>query len=108
MSNLLKNICLITFALIGPITLPAGGIQKSLNQNNLPNKTKEIILNSETSLFSSPLINSKKLIVLNSGSLLTILRDWKVNEREVWIRVQLATNKILDDPNKITKGWLKM
>tara|TARA_B000000532_G_C18741736_1_gene351451 strand:- start:345 stop:671 length:327 start_codon:yes stop_codon:yes gene_type:complete len=108
MSNLLKNICLITFALIGPITLPAGGIQKSLNQNNLPYKTKEIILNSETSLFSSPLINSKKLIVLNSGSLLTILRDWKVNEREVWVRVQLATNKILDDPNKITKGWLKM
>ena len=108
MSNLLKNICLIIFALIGPITLPAGGIQKSLNQNNLPNKTKEIILNSETSLFSSPLINSKKLIVLDSGTLLTILRDWKVNEREVWVRVQLATNKILDDPNKITKGWLKM
>jgi len=34
MNNLLKNICLIVFALIGPITLPAGGIQKSLNQNN--------------------------------------------------------------------------
>jgi len=33
--NLLKNFCLITFALIAPITLPAGGIQKSLNQNNL-------------------------------------------------------------------------
>jgi len=32
--NLLKNFCLITFALIGPITLPAGGIQKSLNQNH--------------------------------------------------------------------------
>ena len=29
--NLLKNFCLITFALVGPITLPAGGIQKSLN-----------------------------------------------------------------------------
>ena len=31
-NNLLKNFCLFTFALIGPITLPAGGIQKSLNQ----------------------------------------------------------------------------
>ena len=31
-NNLLKNFCLITFALIAPITLPAGGIQKSLNQ----------------------------------------------------------------------------
>ena len=31
--NILKNFCLITFALIAPITLPAGGIQKNLNQN---------------------------------------------------------------------------
>jgi len=35
-NNLLKNFCLITFALIAPITLPAGGIQKSLNQNKFP------------------------------------------------------------------------
>ena len=51
-NNLLKNFCLITFALIAPITLPAGGIQKSLNQNNFPNNTKEIILCSNTSLYS--------------------------------------------------------
>ena len=39
--NVLKNFCLITFALIAPITLPAGGIQKSLNQSTFPNKIKE-------------------------------------------------------------------
>jgi len=49
-NNLLKNFCLITFALIAPITLPAGGIQRSLNQHKLPNNTKEIILSSSTSL----------------------------------------------------------
>jgi len=43
-NNLLKNFCLITFALIAPITLPAGGIQKNLNQNKFLNNTKEIIL----------------------------------------------------------------
>ena len=31
-NNLIKNFSLITFELIAPITLPAGGIQKSLNQ----------------------------------------------------------------------------
>ena len=30
-NSLLKNFCLITFALIAPITLPAGGIQKKTN-----------------------------------------------------------------------------
>ena len=42
-NNFLKNSCLIIFALVAPITLPAGGIQKSLNQDKFPNKTKEII-----------------------------------------------------------------
>ena len=50
--TLLKNFCLITFALIAPITLPAGGIQKSINHNKFPNNTKEITLSSNTSLYS--------------------------------------------------------
>ena len=107
-NNLLKNFCLITFALIAPITLPAGGIQKSLNQYKFPNNTKEIILSSSTSLFSSPEINAKELIVLDIGTNLSVLRDWKVSESEIWGRVQLASNKFLDDPNKISKGWIKM
>ena len=43
-NNVIKNFCLITFALIAPITLPAGGIQKSLNHNTFTKNTKEIIL----------------------------------------------------------------
>ena len=108
MNNLIKNICLIIFALIGPITLPAGGIQKSLNQYKFLNNTREIILASETSLYAFPRKDSTKLMVLDSGITMTILRNWKINERELWVRVQLASNKILDDPSKITKGWIKM
>ena len=106
--NLLKNLCLIVFALIGPITLPAGGIQKSLNQDKHLNNEEEIILASQISLYSFPKINAKKLMVLNSGTSITILRNWKVNEKEIWVRVELASNKIFDDPNKITKGWIIM
>ena len=107
-NNLLKNFFLITFALIAPITLPAGGIQKSLNQNNLFNNTKEVILSSNTSLYSSPDISARELIVLDIGTTLSVLRNWKVSESEIWFRVELASNKLLDDPNKITKGWIKM
>ena len=107
-NNLLKNLCLITFALIAPVTLPAGGIQKSLNQNKLLKNANEIILNSNTYLYSSPEINAKELSVLDIGTTLTVLRNWKVSESAIWIRVELAHNKFLDDPNKITKGWIKM
>ena len=107
-NTLLKNFCLITFALIAPITLPAGGIQKSLNQNKLPNNPNEITLSSDTSLYSYPETYAKELLVLNTGTNLSILRSWKVNESEIWGRVELCSNKFLDDPNKIKKGWIKM
>ena len=107
-NNLLKNFCLITFALIAPITLPAGGIQKSLNQNKFLKNTNEIILSSKTSLYSCPEIYAQELLVLDIGTTLSILRDWKVCEREIWVRVELASNKFLDDPNKIKRGWIKM
>ena len=107
-NNLLKNFCLITFALIAPVTLPAGGIQKSLTQNKLPINTKEIILSSNTYLYSFPKIYAKELLVIDIGTTLSVLRNWKVSESEIWVRVELASNKLLDDPNKITKGWIKM
>ena len=108
MNNFLKNSCLIIFALIAPITLPAGGIQKSLNQDKFPNKTKEIILSSSKSLYSFPEIHAKELLVLDIGTTLSILRNWKVSQSEIWVRVELSSNKFLDDPNKVTKGWIKM
>ncbi len=107
-NNVLKNFCLITFALIAPITLPAGGIQKSLNQNKFPYSTNEIILCSNASLYSCPEIYAKELLVLDVGTPLSVLRNWKVSKNETWVRVELASNKLLDDPNKILRGWIKM
>ena len=108
MNNLIKNICLFIFALIAPITLPAGGIQKDLNHNNFSKNTKEIILSSSTFLYSFPGIYSKELLVLDKGTTLLVLRNWKVSKSEIWFRVELASNKLLDNPNKIKKGWIKM
>ena len=107
-NHVLKNFCLITFALIAPVTLPAGGIQKSLNQNKFPNNTNEIILSSNTFLYSYPQSYAKQLLVLDVGTNLTVLRSWKVSKSDNWVRVELVSNKFLEDPNKILKGWIKM
>ena len=108
MNSFLKNFCLITFALVAPISLPAGGIQKNLDQNQFPLNTNEITLNFNTFLYSSPAIHAQELLVLDIGTNLSVLRNWKVSENETWVRVELASNKFLDDPNKIKKGWIKM
>jgi len=107
-NNFLKNFCLITFALIAPITLPAGGIQKSLDHNKFSDNAKEIILSSNTFLYSFPQIDAKELLALDIGTSLSVIRNWRVSESEIWVRVELASNKFLDNPNKITKGWIKI
>ena len=107
-NDFLKNFCLITFALIGPITLPAGGIQRNLNDYNALNNSKEIILISNCSLYTYPKNTAKKLLLIKSGSSLSILRKWKVNERDFWVRVELGTNQLIDNPNQITRGWIKI
>ena len=108
MKNFIKNICLIGFALIGPITLPAGGIQRNLIEYKTLNNSKEIILISNSSLYIFPKTNAKKLMVLNSGDSLSILRQWVVNERDVWARVELVTNRFIEHPNRTKKGWIKL
>ena len=108
MKNFLKNICLITFALVGPITLPAGGIQKSINKISYLNNSKEIILSSNCTLYSFPNNDSKQLSIVNCGHPLSVLQKWQINKQEIWVRVELATNHLFDHPNKITKGWIKM
>ena len=106
--NMIKNVCLIGFALIGPITLPAGGIQRNLNEYKTLSNSKEIILNSNCSLYTFPKISAKKLTVLNSGASLSILQKWVVNERDIWARVELVINPLIEDPTRTTKGWIKI
>ena len=86
----LKNFSLITFALIAPITLPAGGIQKILNHSKFSHNTKEITLSSNTYLYSYPEINAKELLVLDKGTNLSVLRNWKVSQSEICVGVEVV------------------
>ena len=108
MKNMIKNICLIGFALIGPITLPAGGIQRNLNEYSILDNSKEIILNTNCALYIFPETNAKKLLVLNTGSSLSVLQKWGVDEDNTWARVELVTNRFIDHPLRTTKGWIKI
>ena len=108
MKNVIKNMCLIGFALIGPITLPAGGIQRNLDEYNILNSSKEIILSANCSLYTFPKINAKKLLVLNTGSSLSVLQKWVVNENNTWARVELLTNRFIEHPNTTKRGWIKI
>ena len=105
--NYIKNFCLISFALFAPIYLPAGGIQKNLNNLSCFNKAKEIVLDSNCNIYTMPDLYSKKLRYLKTGSTLIILRDWITSKNDRWFRVQTSNNIFLNNSNKVMRGWIK-
>ena len=107
-NNYIKNICLICFALFAPIYLPAGGIQKNLNNVSCFNKAKEIVLDSNCSIYIMPDLYSKKLRDLKTGSTLLILRHWITSNNDRWLRVQTSNNILAVNSNTPTKGWIKV
>tara|TARA_Y100000589_G_C26991657_1_gene562869 strand:- start:469 stop:798 length:330 start_codon:yes stop_codon:yes gene_type:complete len=107
-NHYIKNICLISFALFAPIYLPAGGIQKNLNNLSCFNKSKEIVLDSNINVHVMPDLYSKKLRYLKTGSSLLILRKWINSNNDKWLRVQAPNNIFIDNSNKPLKGWIKI
>ena len=107
-NNYIKNICLIFFALFAPIYLPAGGIQKNLNNLSCFNKAKEIVLDSNYPIYVIPDLDSKKLRYLKTGSSLLILRHWINSNNDRWFRVQASNNIFVGNSNKPMRGWIKV
>ena len=106
--NYIKNICLISFALFAPIYLPAGGIQKNLNDLSCFNKAKEIVLDSNCTIHVIPDLYSKKLRHLKTGSTVQVLRYWTNLNNDKWFRVQTSNNIFADNSNKPMRGWIKV
>ena len=106
-NNCIKNICLISFALIGPISLPAGGIQRNINEYSTCDNSKEIVLNADYSFHCFPEDKSKRLRILSVGSSVSILKNWVGKDNTRWLRVKLCTS-LIDSPNRPTRGWIKI
>ena len=105
-NNYIKNICLIVFALVGPISLPAGGIQRSITDLDL--KTNEIIINSNKYIYFYPEKNSKKLSLISKGTSASILRYWIDSDDKRWIRVEFSKSIFNNNLCQPLKGWMKI
>ena len=100
----IKNICLIGFALIGPIHLPAGGVQRMIYLENC----QQIVLSSKCSIYCSPDIDSKKIGSFPVGSNLSILNSWIDSKEERWMRIKLNSSFIFKNLNQPNRGWIKI
>ena len=107
MNNCIKNICLIVFALVGPISLPAGGIQRSIT-DLINDQSNEIIINSNKYIYFYPEKNSKKLSLISKGTSASILRYWTDSDDKRWIRVEFSKSIFNNNLCQPLKGWMKI
>ena len=105
-NNYIRNICLIVFALVGPISLPAGGIQRSINDLN--DRSNEIIINSNKYVYFYPEKNSKKLSPVAIGTSASILRYWIDSDNNRWIRVEFSKSIFNNNLFQPLKGWMRI
>ena len=103
-NNYIKNICLIFFALVGPISLPAGGIQRSIIELN--DRSNEIIINSNKYIYFYPEKNSKKLSSISIGTSASVLRYWIDSDDGRWIRIELSQSIFNNNLGQPLKGWM--
>ncbi|MBK17069.1 MAG: hypothetical protein CMK49_03520 [Prochlorococcus sp. SP3034] len=100
----INNICLIGFALIGPIHLPAGGIQRSIYIED----SQQIVLSSKCSIYCSPHIDSKKLRLIPVGTSLSVLNYWVDSKENRWMRINLTANFLVKNATQPNRGWIKI
>ena len=107
MNNCIKNICLIVFALVGPISLPAGGIQRSIT-DLINDQSNEIIINSNKYIYFYPEKSSKKLSRISVGTSASILRYWIDSDDKRWIRVEFSKSIFNNNLCHPLRGWMKI
>lgn len=101
----LKNIFLIVFALIGPIHLPAGGIERIIYLEDC----NQIVLSTRCPIYCSPDIDAKKIGSFPMGSNLSVLNNWvDSSTEERWIRIKLNSNFLFKQINYPNRGWIRI
>ena len=100
---------LLSFALLGPVSLPAGGPNQISNcKKNNSDKTESIVLTKICKVYSSPLANSFFLRDIEIGMPFKVLRIWKSTDGSSWLRVKVTSLDFLDDKLKPKRGWIKL
>ncbi len=103
--------CLLGFALMAPITLPAGGglyQAKIPLQRQLRSNLSTLIAGDNNFLLSSPFEDAPSLRKLENGTPLTILRTWHYSQEKIWLYVEISSAQMFDRSSNARRGWINI
>ncbi|WP_269621970.1 SH3 domain-containing protein [Prochlorococcus marinus] len=109
MSSIFRWGCLLIFALIAPIALPAGGGNRSKIEIIQSQRFEEIFFANESCiLFSDPSLISKPLREIQPGTPVKVVRVWVNESGQNWMHVKLATPDFIEIPSSVIRGWISV
>ena len=97
-------IWLLGISLVIPITLPAGGAQKSIVEQREISIRSPLIALKEFNLLSAADENSSVLISVNAGTPLKVMKVWDSPESGQWLLVSVLSQTYYQLFDK--RGWV--
>ena len=97
---------LLSFALLGPVSLPAGGGSLSRNFVRRSEESAPHFAGDLCELRVSPNADSTSLRVIPAGTPLRVLRSWHSSDGHYWLQVQVLSFHFDELLGSVTRGWV--
>ena len=103
-NNTILWIWLLSVSLLVPITLPVGGLRKTIIEEREDRNSSPIIALNEFNLVSTITKNPLVLARVQAGTPVNVLKEWHSSESGQWLLVNVLTESSSQIFNK--RGWV--
>ena len=105
-NNLILWVWLLSVSLLIPITLPAGGLRKTIIEQREDRSLSPIIALNEFNLLSTISENPLVLTKVRAGTPVNVLKEWYSPESGKWLLVNVLTQSSSQIFHK--RGWVRI
>ena len=85
---------LLAFALLAPVSLPAGGGNQTQGKIRRSDETMPIFAGENCQLKTSPSVDAPSLRVIQAGTPIRVLRIWQGPDGNNWLQVKIVSLEI--------------
>ena len=101
--------CLLSFALIAPIALPAGGANKTQFKSINRKEADICVAGDSCFLYPFPSESAESYKNVDLGTSLRVIRLWQNIDGSNWLQVQLSQNSFFYAPGlRPSRGWINV
>ena len=106
MTSLLRWGSVLGIALLLPVTLPAGGGERTQCEIRRREGASPFLIGKTCELRSSPIAVAPSLRNLQVGTPVSVLRTWESSNGDEWLQIKINTSEFMNSPSEVRRGWV--